>query len=81
MGIGLHSRYTVECYRDYWPQSYRDEERKVCQQIEVTKGEFSILTDDSKNLGSKVSLVVYLKYENDREDDPHFLDLIEKLIQ
>ncbi|XP_064421760.1 E3 SUMO-protein ligase KIAA1586-like [Latimeria chalumnae] len=76
MGIGLHSRYSAAEIIDHIATEMR---KKICQHIKVIKGKISILIDESTSLSSKTALVVYLKCESDKKDDPHFmfLDLIE----
>lgn len=76
IGVGLHSKriaMEIICH-------VSDEMKKrVVKQILGVSGKISVLIDESTTLGSKSTLIVYLKCEVCKEDSPHFLflDLLE----
>ncbi|KAK4875078.1 hypothetical protein RN001_011500 [Aquatica leii] len=53
--------------------------KKIVKQIQEVNGKISVLIDESSSLGSKSTLIVYLKCEFSKEHLPHYLllDLVE----
>lgn len=76
IGVGLHSRNTAAAIIDHISDEMK---RRIIQQIKNISGKISVIIDESTTLGSKSTLIVYLKCEFSKELPPHFLflDLIE----
>lgn len=76
IGCGLHSKKTAMEIIDHVSNEMK---KRIVKQILEVNGKLSILIDESTSLGSKSTLIVYLKCETSKEDPPHFLflDLVE----
>lgn len=76
IGVGLHSRTSATEIIDHISDEMK---KKVIREIIKISGKISVLIDESTTLGSKSTLIVYLKCEFSKEHSPHFLflDLIE----
>jgi hypothetical protein len=76
IGVGLHSRNTAAEIIDHISDEMK---RRVITEIKNISGKISVIIDESTTLGSKSTLIVYLKCEYSKEHPPHFLflDLIE----
>ena len=53
--------------------------QRICREILEENGKISVLIDESTNFSKKSTLIVYLKCQSVRFNEPHFifLDLIE----
>lgn len=76
IGVGLHSRNTAAAIIDHISDEMK---RRIIAEIKNISGKISVIIDESTTLGSKSTLIVYLKCEFSKEQPPHFLflDLIE----
>lgn len=76
IGVGLHSRYSATTIIDHVAQEMKV---KITSKIKIEGGKISIMLDESTSLSSKSVVIVYLKCETNKDNDPEtlLLDLIE----
>ena len=74
--LGLRSRFSAVNIIDHISHKMR---LKACSQIQKIKGKISVLIDKSTTLSNISTLILYLKCETSKSDDPLFLflDLVE----
>ena len=73
---GLHSPFSTTNICDHIVVEMK---QKICTEIPEGNGKISVLIDESTTLSKKSTLIVYLKCQSVRFNEPHFifLDLIE----
>lgn len=73
---GLRSRYSATQIVNHLSSEMR---QRICKQIRNIDGKLSFLIDESTTLSRESALIIYIKVETSKSDEPHFifLDLLE----
>lgn len=76
IGIGLHSRYSAVEIIDHIAKEMK---ARISNKVKEISGKISIVIDEATSISSKSVLIVYLKCEINKQQDPStlLLDLVE----